>query len=138
MVRRDARLAIAGEPMTMSLRERAEFVNGYTRVLIATWSNDEFAQRLDSDTAAALRECGIDVPAGSVIEVLRDIPDGEQEGNLDVQIETWERGLETGHYRLHIPDTPQIDSAELTESDLDSIMAGMGACCCCCPCCCGT
>lgn len=123
--------------MTMSLHERAEFVNGYTRVLIATWTNEEFAQRLDSHPAAALRECGIELPAESVIEVLRTVPDGEQEANLDVQIEAWERGFETGRYLLHVPDTPQIDTAELTGSDLDSIMAAMGACCCCCPCCCG-
>jgi hypothetical protein len=123
--------------MTMSLRERAEFVNGYTRVLIATWSDDDFAQRLDSHPAAALRECGIELPAEAVIEVLRIIPDDAQEANLDVQIEAWERGIETGRYLLHVPDTPQIDTAELTGSDLDSIMAAMGACCCCCPCCCG-
>jgi hypothetical protein len=123
--------------MTMSLRERAEFVNSYTRVLITTWSDEEFAQRLDAHPAAALRECGIELPAESVIDVLRAIPDGEQEGSLDLQIEEWGRGVETGHYRLHVPYTPQVDTAELTESDLDSLMAGTGVCCCCCPCCCG-
>jgi hypothetical protein len=123
--------------MTMSLRERAEFVNGYTRVLISAWSDETFAQRLDSHPAAALRECGIDMPAEAVIDVLRAIPEDEQEGNLDFQIEAWERGIETGHYQLHVPYTPQIDTAELTESDLDSIMAGTRLCCCCCPCCCG-
>jgi hypothetical protein len=124
--------------MTMSPRERAEFVNAYTRVLITTWSDEDFAQRLDANPAAALRECGIELPAGSAIEVLRTIPDGEQEGNLDVQIEAWQRGMDTGSYRLHVPDSPQVDTAELTEADLDSIAAGVGACCCCCPCCCCT
>jgi hypothetical protein len=41
----------AGEAVAMSLSERAEFVNGYTRVLISTWSDEEFARRLDSDPA---------------------------------------------------------------------------------------
>lgn len=123
--------------MTMSLRERAEFVNSYTRVLITTWSDEAFAQRLDTHPAAALRECGIDLPAGSVIDVLRAIPDGEQEGSLYLQIEEWQHGVETGHYRLHVPYTPQVDTVELTESDLDSLTGGAGVCCCCCPCCCG-
>jgi hypothetical protein len=124
--------------MTMSPRERAEFVNAYTRVLITTWSDDAFAGRLDTDPAAALRECGIDLPAEAIVDVLRVIPEGEQEGSLDVQIEAWERGAETGHYSLYVPGTPQVDTAELSESDLDSIAAGLFACCCCCPCCCCT
>lgn len=123
--------------MTMSLSERAEFVNGYTRILISTWSDDEFAQRLDADPAAALYECGIQLPAESTLELVRTVPEGEEEGNLDAQIEAWERGIETGHYRLYVPYVPQIDTVEITEADLDSIVAGMFACCCCCPCCCG-
>lgn len=124
--------------MAMSPRERAEFVNGYTRVLITAWSDEEFAQRLETDPVAALRECGLGLPAGAVVEVLRDIGDDEAEGNLEIQIKAWERGSESGNYRLHVPVTPQVDAAELTASDLDSIVAGLGACCCCCPCCCCT
>jgi hypothetical protein len=124
--------------MTMSPRERAEFVNAYTRVLITTWSDDAFAGRLEADPAAALRECGIGLAAGVSVEIVRVIGEGEQEGSLDVQIEAWERGAETGRYSLYVPGTPQIDTAELTEADLDSIAAGLYACCCCCPCCCCT
>jgi hypothetical protein len=124
--------------MTMSPRERAEFVNAYTRVLITTWSDDQFAGRLEEDPPAALRECGIDLPAGASVQIVREIADGEQEGSLDVQIEAWEHGTETGRYSLYVPGTPQVETAELTEADLDSIAAGLYACCCCCPCCCCT
>jgi len=124
--------------MTMNPRERAEFVNAYTRVLITTWSDDAFADRLDTDPPAALRECGLDLPAGVRVQIVREIADGEQEGSLDVQIEAWEHGAETGQYSIYVPGTPQVETAELTESDLDSIAAGLYACCCCCPCCCCT
>jgi hypothetical protein len=120
--------------MTMGTRERAEFVNAYTLVLITTWSDDAFAAKLGTDPVAALGECGINLPAGASVEVLREI-DPDQEGNLDVQIEAWERGTETRRFSLYVPDTPPIDTAELTEADLDVIAHGMSACCCC-PCCC--
>jgi hypothetical protein len=123
--------------MAMDPQERAEFVDAYTRLLITAWSSEEFASRLDSDPATALRESGIELPAGASVELVRTIPAGESDGSLDVQIEAWERGAESGHYVLHVPDTPQVDTAELSEGDLDSIAAGDGYyCCCCCPCCC--
>jgi hypothetical protein len=124
--------------MSMSPQERAEFVNAYTQVLIAAWSDDRFSARLDTDPARALRECGIELPAGARIRVIRAIPDGEEEGSLDAQIEAWDRGHETGRYEMHVPYTPQLDTSELTEGDLDSIAAGGSDtyCSCCCPCCC--
>src|SRR5689334_6237942 len=62
--------------------------------------------------------------------------EGEQEGNLEVQVELFEIGLATGRYEFHIPETPQIDTAELSEGDLSDIAAGGNSCCC--PCCCCT
>jgi hypothetical protein len=123
--------------MTMSPQERAEFVNAYTRVLITAWSSDEYAGRLVADPNAALRECGIEVPANATVNVVRLIPEGHQEGSLDVQIALWERGNETGHFELHVPETPQVDTSELSEGDLEGIAAG-DVYCCCCPCCCCT
>lgn len=122
--------------MAMDPQERAEFVDAYTRLLITAWSSEEFASRLDADPAAALRESGIELPAGATVEVIRTIPAGEHEGSLDVQVDEWERGVQSGHYVLHVPETPQVNTAELSEGDLDSIAAGDGYyCCCCCPCC---
>ena len=122
--------------MAMDPQERAEFVDAYTRVLITAWSSEEFSGRLESDPAAALRECGIELPADATIELVRTIPEGEHEGSLDTQIEAWNAGAATGHYVLHIPDTPQVNTAELSEGDLDSIAAGLTIYACCCPCSC--
>jgi hypothetical protein len=125
--------------MAMDPQERADFVDAYTRVLITAWSSEEFASRLESDPKAALRECGIEVPANASVELARTIPEGKHEGSLDTQVDAWEEGARTGRYLLFVPETPQVNTSELTEGDLDSIAAGDGYyCCCCCPCCCCT
>jgi hypothetical protein len=122
--------------MAMDPQERTDFIDAYTRLLINTWSSEEFASRLDTDLRGALIECGIAVPEGATVERVRDIPEVQREGGLDVQVEEWERGQETGQFYVHIPETPQVDIAELTEGDLEGVAAGDYYCCCCCPCCC--
>ncbi|MFG1698236.1 hypothetical protein [Nonomuraea sp. NPDC049309] len=124
--------------MALNPRERTEFVNAYTRVLITAWSSEEFSAKLDNNPREALAESGLEVPADAQITVVRNVPEGAHESNIDVQVALWERGLETGVYEFHIPETPQIDMAELSEGDLDSIAAGIDINCCCCPCCCCT
>lgn len=124
--------------MAMDAQQRSQFVDAYTRLLITTWSSEEFANRLTSDMQGALTEVGLEVPATATVERIREVPDGKQQterGGLDVQVAEWERGLETGHYYLYIPDTPQVDISELNEGDLEGIAASSYICCCCCPCC---
>jgi hypothetical protein len=122
--------------MALSPQDRTAFVNAFTRILINAWSSEEFAARLDSDPKATLRESGLDIPADAQVVLVRQFPEGQPEGDLDVQIALWERGLESKVYELHIPETPQVDTAELTEGDLDSIAAGLSIYACCCPCSC--
>ena len=102
--------------MSLNPQERAEFVNAYTRALITAWSSEDFSRRLVQDPKATLAEVG--------------------EANIDTQVTLWESGLSSGHYELHIPETPQIDMAELSEGDLDAVAAGLSvSCCSCTPCC---
>ena len=122
--------------MALSPQDRTAFVNAFTRILINAWSSEEFAARLDSDPAPVLRENGLDIPADAQVVLVRQFSERQAEGDLDVQIALWERGLESKVYELHIPETPQVDTAELTEGDLDSIAAGLAIYACCCPCSC--
>jgi hypothetical protein len=39
--------------MAMNPQERTEFVDAYTRLLITTWSSEDFASRVDSDLQGA-------------------------------------------------------------------------------------
>jgi hypothetical protein len=117
-------------------RKRAEFVNAYTRALITAWSSEAYAARLDTDARGALAEAGLQIPADAEIVIQRSVPSGQpHEGNLEVQVELWEVGLATGRYEFHIPETPQIDMAELSEGDLSDVAAGGTSCCCPCSCC---
>ena len=123
--------------MALDPQQRAEFVNAYTRALITAWSSEEFAGRLDRDPGSALREAGVQLPANAQVVLVRTIPEGTREPSLDKQIALYEQGQATGRYEFHIPETPQIDMAELSEGDLDGVAAG-DVNCCCCPCCCCT
>jgi hypothetical protein len=121
--------------MALDPRARAEFVNAYTRALISAWSSDEYAAKLATAPHAALAEAGLPIPADAEIVVVRTIADGHRGGDLEVQVALWETGLATGRYEFHIPEATPIDTAELSEGDLDAVTAGLG---CCCPCCCCT
>jgi hypothetical protein len=122
--------------MTMNAHERTEFVNAYTRALITAWSSEDFSQRLAQDPKAALTEVGLNIPASAEVELIRTISADAGEGDIDTQVALWESALSTGHYELYIPETPQIDMAELSEGDLDAVAAGADiSCCTCTPCC---
>ena len=123
--------------MAMTPQERTEFVDAYTRLLITAWSSESFAGQVDSDLRGAMAECGLVVPADAIVERVRDIPEVQRDGGLDVQIEAWERGFETGHFYLHIPEAAELDLelSELSEGELEGVAAGSYVCCCCCPCC---
>ncbi|MEV8566875.1 hypothetical protein AB0436_15130 [Streptomyces sp. NPDC051322] len=121
--------------MALDPRARAEFVNGYTRALITAWSSETFAAKLGTDPRTALAEAGLTLPDDAEIIVVRTVPEGQQDGNLEVQVGLYETGLATGRYEFHIPETPQIDMAELSEGDLADVAAGGTSCCCPCSCC---
>lgn len=126
--------------MALDPQQRAEFVNSYTRVLISAWSDEAFSAKLASEPRTALAEADLELPADAEVVIVTQAPDGHEQGNLDVQVDLWERGLETGRYEFHIPATPTVDAAELSEGDLSDVAAGVLDACnyCCCPCCCCT
>ena len=124
--------------MALNAQQRAEFVNAYTRVLITAWSSEDFSNRLAQDPKAALAEAGLAIPAGANVEIIRTVSEGAPEASLDSQVQLWEAGDASGHYVLWVPETPQIDMAELSEGDLDAVAAGLTVACCCTPCCTST
>ena len=125
--------------MALNENQKNEFVDAYTKALLASWSSDEYAARLESDPRAALAEVGLDLPADATIVVTRGAAeassDGDAQGRLDNQVALYEAGLESGRFEFHMPSTPQIDTSELDVDELAGI-AGGGIYCCCCPCCC--
>jgi len=114
------------------------FMKAYTQILVAAWTDEDFAARLDSDPAAAVREYGLDVPEGANLVVTRVIPEEHGEPSEQTAIDKWEAGAVTGTYVLSVPEIPQVDLETLTEDDLLAIAAGSVSvsCCSCTPCCC--
>ena len=122
----------------MDTQARTEFVSGFTRLLTKAWSDDNYSGTLESNPKQAAAEAGLTVPANAQVLIIRDFA-GEAPGDdtekMDAQITLWETGKQTGIYELHVPRTPQVDTAELSESELEGVAGGIFACCCC-PCCC--
>jgi hypothetical protein len=115
----------------MDATERSQFVAGYTKLLTNAWSDEAFKKRLQADPVRVLEEVGLDVPAGTTV----DIEDSKGEGNLDDQVKLWETGKSSGKITLYVPDAPQVDTSELSESELEGVAGGTSYCCCCSPCC---
>ncbi|WP_156822630.1 hypothetical protein [Demetria terragena] len=123
-----------------------EFVAAYTQVLLASWSDDAYANRLDENPRSALAEAGLFLPEGVAVQITRadtasdDPADFESQSTavrLERQVQRYVEGLRTGLVVLHIPETPQIDTSELDLDELDEVAAGVVSCCCCPCCCCG-
>jgi hypothetical protein len=129
--------------MSMSEHEKNEFVDAYTKALVSSWSSDDYTSRLERNPRAALAEVGLSVPADARINVVRTVPEEpasstDQHGHLDRQIALWQVGIDTGYYEIYIPETPQVDTADLDLDELADVAAGLSIYCCCCPCSCCT
>lgn len=120
----------------MEQHAKEAFLASYTKILVAAWTDDEYAQRLGTDPESAIGEFGLEVPDGGTLTITRTIPEDAGEPSEDVAIGKWEAGTNTGTYVLSVPQTPQVDLSELSESDLMAVSAGWGISCCSCPCSC--
>jgi hypothetical protein len=112
--------------------DKAEFLAGYTRVLTNSWSSTDYSESLTRNPKLVLAEAGLAVPESATVVVERAVAG---DASLDTQIAKWDEGATTGIFTLYVPQTPMIDTAELSESDLEAVSAGDSYCCCCCPCC---
>jgi hypothetical protein len=115
----------------MDASERSQFVGAYTKLLTNAWSDDSYMSKLRANPGPELQEVGLTIPAGVTVT----IHDSEGEGNLDDQVKLWEQGKASGKITLYVPKVPQIDTAELSESELAGVAGGTDYCCCCSPCC---
>ena len=118
------------------MSEHDEFVAAYTRVLVASWTDDTYAARLDTNPRDALAEQGLHVPAGAQLILTRVIPASHHDGGVEVAVDKWAAGRTSGVYVLSVPASPEVELGELSDDDLLSISgASMLSCCCCTPCC---
>jgi len=120
----------------MEAREKAAFISAYTTILTKAWSDESFGERLEAAPRTVLAEVGLELPASATVLIVRSL---NGDPDLDGQVALWEEGKASGSYQLHVPVAPQIETKELSESDLAAVSGGdVSICCCCCPCCCCT
>jgi hypothetical protein len=113
--------------------QRKDFIAGYTKLLTAAWSADDFnafIATVNADPAGVIGGYGLPMPTAGSIEILSQTDGGE---SLDQAVELWEKGLNGGSYTIYIIHDDDIESVNLAE------ISGAGTyCCSCCPCCCCT
>ena len=103
-----------------------EFRRAYTKVLTTAWEDEGYRGRLTSDTAAALAEAGLEIPAGATVTVKEGSGDQSDTG-LDNQHKLWEAG---GEISLYVPTSrPRL---QLGDEALESVAGGGDTYCCCC------
>lgn len=119
----------------MTSAERAVFVAAYSRLVADVWSEPASEELLARDPRALLATHGLALPDDVEVRVVRDA--GDADPDLEVQVRAWRDAVETGMLVLFVPAIQPVDAAELAESELDTVVAGIDAgCACCCPCCC--
>src|ERR1700760_4376412 len=120
----------------MEAQERTNFISSYSKLLVAAWSDESVHDRLVTDPKGVLAQFGLSVPESANVDLVRQIPAQHGEADVDFQVRLWEKGLETCNFEMHTPDTPQIDSEELSDAELEAVAGGWSiSCCCCTPCC---
>jgi hypothetical protein len=104
----------------MSEELSQEFIDGYTSLLLSSWTNEDERARLLEDPAAYAVAKGLPVEAGAVVRVDETPHDG-----LFTQQEVAAAWSGTpGVHTLLVPATPVIDLDEIDEADLEAIAAG--------------
>ena len=118
--------------------ERQNFIRAYTRLLVSSWSDDLYLQRLLASPRDVLAEAGLEIPASVVIRVERQaapVPvSSSSEEALNVQVNLWFMAEERGELVLYVPDATTVTTEDLDQSDLAGVSGGEAAWCCCCPC----
>jgi hypothetical protein len=84
---------------------RDEFQTFYSRLLLRSWTNSEFAQELDSNPVVALSAVGLEVPENAEVEVVRET---SGKPSLSTQFDWWVEGERSGRYRIVVPDIPPV------------------------------
>jgi hypothetical protein len=106
-------------------QDRTDFISGYTKLVQAILSDEALGDRLVSDPKPVLAQFGLTVPASARVTVVRQVPPDHGDPDVDYQVKLWEKGLESGTFEMYVPETPQIDTEELSESELEGIAGGV-------------
>lgn len=121
--------------MTLDAGERESFVQAWGAILMKSWQDADFRERLHDDPAAVFAEEGLEVQPGAQIK-LELAPADATGGDLDHQISLYEQGLETGSYTFYVLEPSEVETREISDRELEAISgAAMCSSCPACSCC---
>lgn len=87
------------------------FLNTWSEIVVRAWSDPEFKQRVVSDPVAVLREHGVSLPAGTVIQVV----EGERDPALSAE------AADKPVVYIPLPNQPM---GELSDKALEQVAGG--------------
>lgn len=97
-----------------------EFFARYSRLLREVWGSDAEEARLTADPTAYAIEHGLPVDTGARVSLDRSQPDGLFSREQIISAWTANPGVHT----LHVPSTPVVELAELSDAELDAVGGG--------------
>ena len=106
--------------------------SGWREQLTKAWPDDNYSGTLESNPQACRSRGRPHGAANAQVLIIRNFAGEAPCDNtekMDAQITLWETGKQTGIYELHVPRTPQVDTAELSESELEGVAGGFACCC---------
>ncbi len=120
--------------------ERQNFIRAYTRLLVSSWSDESYMERLIVSPREILAQEGLEIPASIKIRIERTVTPvfdaNSSDAALNTQVDLWMKAEEVGELVLYIPDAPVITTENLGAAELTSVSGGGAVLCCCCPCSC--
>jgi hypothetical protein len=120
--------------MALEAKDRESFVRSWGNVLTKSWEDEGFKQQLESNPAQVLNQNGVAIQEGAEVNLVS--PPADAGPDLEAQIREYENGQETGAYTFYVQQETQIETSEVSESELEGVSAGaccssILSCCCC-------
>ena len=103
---------------------RAAFFTAYGRLVTRIWADPELELVLEQDPRGLMAQCGLELPQAVSIELVRSAPHAGP--SLEELVAAWENAPISGRFALVLPATGFDDDGELSEHELDAIVAGLG------------
>jgi len=110
--------------------DAATFTHAYSKVLVNAWTDKAYLSQLLKDPVSVLTQAGLPVKQGGTVEIDQSMGGS---GDINVAVEAWNKGDETGKYVFYLPPQPQLGLE--TSAGAAEVAADTSYCCCCCPCC---
>jgi hypothetical protein len=107
----------------MSTIELNDFTERFGQLLLQSWTNEDYLNKLIAEPGAALVRVERGEPADGM-------PSRYEEGDFEKSYAHFVEAAETGSFTLVIPETPELELGELKDSELETVSGGANVYCC--------